>query len=254
MFQTLSTAIARSSRSVAFQAQTVPEFLQETVSQVLAFLPRLVGAILILLVGWVVGRVVAAVIRRLADAVDIDDRARDTPVASMAGPGGVDRALGKIGAYYVYFLAVLAAADALAIDVLSAYVSEAATYLPAFIAGLVILVLGFIVADFVADVIQRAEGVAETAYARAFATGVRLFLYFTVLVIALSTMGVDVRILYILARAVAYGFGAAIAIGVGLALGLGGRDYVADNVDRWFRRAREGSPRMSDEPTSGADD
>lgn len=243
----------------------VPEFLEDTIAEMVAFLPRLVGAILILLIGWVIGRIVAGIVRRVADVIEIDRATMRTPLGDILGgtEEAVSRTFGIVAAWYVYFLAILAATNVLGIAILSEWVDSAVSYLPAFIAGLIIIVLGFILADFLADAIERTATATKDRTAALFADGTRIFLYFLVIVIGLDTMGVDVGILYIFAGAAAFGLALAIAIGIGLAIGFGGRNYVEENIDRWMRNAREtavesestgpssstgGSTRSPDEP------
>ena len=224
---------------VPLQLEAIPEFLQETVAGMIEFLPRLVGALVILAIGWILGRAIGRVVMGLADRVRVDRAVLDTPIGDILG--GTERAVsysfGVLARWFVYALAILAAADVLAIPLLSEWIATAVTFLPAFIAGLLIIVLGFVLADFVGDMIMRTRAATETAYTAWFATGARLFLYFIVLVIGLDTMGVDVEILYVFARALAWGLGAALAIGLGIALGWGGKDYVSQNIDRWAGRA-----------------
>jgi hypothetical protein len=54
-------------------------YVEETIGDVVAFLPRLVGALVVLLIGWVVGVAVARVVSRLTDAVELDRMVLDTP-------------------------------------------------------------------------------------------------------------------------------------------------------------------------------
>lgn len=227
--------------AVVLQLGDAPEYLQETIASILSFIPRLVAAVIILLIGWIIGRLVAGVVRKLADAAEVDRMVMGTPIGSMLGgtEAAVSGALGKIAAYYVYFLALLAASDALAIPVLSQWVGTAVSYLPAFIAGVLIVVGGFILADFLGDTIERTQSATGDRAASLFADGARFFLYFIALVVGLDTMGVDVQMLYIFGRALAYGFAAAVAIGGGLAIGLGGSDYVSENIDGWTSRASD---------------
>jgi len=226
---------------VVMQAGWIPDFLQETIAGMIAFLPRLIGALLILLIGWFLGRIVAKIVQRLTDAVELDRMTLGTPLGRMLGGSerAVSRAFGKIAAYYIYFLAILAAADVLAIAVLSEWVNAAVSYLPAFIAGLLIIVVGFILADFIGDAIERTAGTTTDQYRRFFADGVRMFLYFIAIVVGLDTMGVNVEILYIFGGALAFGLALAIAIGAGLAFGLGSREHVRENIDRWTDRASD---------------
>ncbi|GAB7019106.1 hypothetical protein [Halostagnicola sp. A-GB9-2] len=226
------------------QQVQVPEWLQDPVAELITFLPRLVGAVVILLIGWVIGRLAAGVVRRLADGVELDRMVLETPLGRILGgtERAVSSAFGKLAKWFVYALAILAAANALAIPTLSEWISTAVSYLPAFIAGLLVIVLGFVVADFIGDVIERTQAAAQTAYASWFANGARMFLYFTAIVIGLDTMGIDVGILYVFARALAWGLAAAVAIGVGVAFGWGGKDYVSENIDRWMGRTSTVTP------------
>lgn len=223
----------------------VPEFLQETVSSIVAFVPRLVGALVILLIGWLVGIFAGMVVRRLVDAVELDRAVLQTPLGNILGgtESSVSGAFGKLTKWFVIALSLLAAANVLAIPLLSEWIQVAVSYLPAFIAGLAIIVVGFVIADFLGDAIGRTQAATETAYTSWFATGTRMFLYFTALVVGLETMGVDVGILYVFARALAWGIAAAVAIGAGVALGWGGHTYVENNIGRWMGRAQNVSPR-----------
>jgi hypothetical protein len=224
---------------VPAQLQDIPNFLGQVIADLVLLIPRLIGALIILLIGWFIGRGVARIVSTIADRTEIDRRTLQTPIGDMLGgtEQAVSNAFGKVAAYYIYFLAILAAADALQIPLLSAFIADAAAYLPAFIAGLLIIVVGFIVADFVGDAIERSASTTGSRVGSLLASGVQVFLYFIVIVVGLDTMQVDVEILYIFAAAFAGGLGLALAIGVGIALGLGGRDYVAENIDEWMNEA-----------------
>jgi len=214
----------------------VPEYLQESVAGAVAFLPRLVGAVVILLVGWFIGRLVAGAVRRVVDRTDVDRLVMNTPLGGTLGGSekAISRSLGRVAGYFVFALAILTAADALAVELLSEWIAAAVSYLPAFVAGALIIVIGFVLADFVGDIAARTETVTETGYTEVFADGLRVFLYLVVTVIGLGTMGVDVRILNTFAQAAAWGLAAGIALAVGIAFGLGGRDYVAANIGEWL--------------------
>lgn len=230
----------------ALQLQ-IPAFLRDTVASFVAFLPRLVGALLILLVGWIVGVAAGKLVSRIADGVELDRMVLETPLGRILGgtERAVSHAFGTITKWFVLGISILAAANVLAIPQLSQWIQTAVSYLPAFIAGLLVIVLGFVVADFIGDAIMRTQAATQTAYTKWFSTGTRLFLYFTAIVIGLDTMGIDVGILYLFARAIAWGLAAAVALGVGIAIGWGGHGYVADNIDRWMTRASSGTPAPS---------
>lgn len=245
-----ATAIASTAEGVPGLALQlgVPSFLEDTVSNIVAFLPRLLAAVVILLIGWIIGRIVARVVKGVVDKTSLDRRLVDTPIGRFAGGNqkSVRSIFGKIAAYYIYLLALVAAADALAIAVLSNWVARAVAYVPAFIAGLLVILIGFVVADFVGDAIDRSKTVTDNRFTSVFADGVRFFLYFVVLTIGLDTMGIATELLYILAEAAAYGLGAALAIGLGIAIGLGAKDYISQNIDRWMGSAKQSAQQSAD--------
>lgn len=210
--------------------------VQSAIDNTIAFLPQLLGAIVILLVGWILGRVIGSVVRRVTDRTNIDRLVSETPLGQMLGgsEAAISSGMGRIAAYFVYALAILAAADALAIELLSEWISSAVSYLPAFVAGALIIVLGFVLADFLADVVGTTDTLTAVKYTESFADGLRVFLYFVAVVVGLDTMGVDVQLLYIFSTALAGGLALGIALAIGIAFGWGGRDYVATNIGDWL--------------------
>lgn len=217
------------------------QYLQQLAETVIAALPRIIGALLILLLGWILGRFIGGIVARMADRFGVDRAIQRTPLGDMMGgtEQAISRTFGMIAKWFVYALAILAAADVLAIATLSQWISQAVSYLPAFIGGLLIIMLGFIVADFIGDAMERTRAATEYAYTSIFANAVRMFLYFIAIVIGLETMGVDVGILYTFARALSWGLALGIGLAVAIAFGLGGQDYIRDNIDDWTSRARK---------------
>lgn len=231
----------------ALQQVQVPGFLEETISNIVAFVPRLIGAVIVLLIGWILGVALGKLVKSLTDRVELDKFVMDTPLGQMMGgsQSAVSSTFGKFAKWFVYALAILAAADVLAISLLSEWIQTAVSYLPAFIGGLAVIVLGFVVADFIGDAIMQTRGATQSSYTSWFAAGTRMFLYFTAIVIGLDTMGIDVSILYLFARAIAWGLAAALALGVGISIGWGGHTYVSNNIDRWMGQASSAKPEPS---------
>ncbi len=228
----------------------VPTYVEGTIVSIVTFLPKLVGAIIVLLIGWFVGLATARFVRAVADRIDLDRAVLETPIGRILGgtEQSVSRAFGTLAKWFVYAVAILAASNVLAIPLLSQWIATAVSYLPAFVAGLFVIVFGFVIADFIGDAIQRTRAATQTAYTAWFAAGARLFLYFTAIVIGLDTMGIDVEILLVFANAFAWGLAAAIAIGIGLALGWGGHHYVQDNIEGWMGRMSTASPQPRGSP------
>lgn len=119
------------------QVGTVENQFREALGVAITFIPRLIGALLILLIGWIIGRILGRVVTRLVDRVELDRMVLDTPLGNILGgtERAVSQAFGTITRWFVYALAILAAADVLAIAVLSQWINTAVSYLPAVLAG-----------------------------------------------------------------------------------------------------------------------
>ncbi len=235
------------------QQQQVDQILQpfsDLITQIALLIPRLLGALIVLVIGWIFGKIVARIVSTVVDKAEIDRLALRTPLGEMLGGSedAVSKTFGTLAAWYVYFVAILAAANVLNIPLLSQWIADAVSYLPALLGGIVIIVIGFIVAEFVGDMIERSASTTGSVLA----TGVQVFLYFVVIVVALDTMHVDVGILYIFASALAGGLGLALAIGVGIAVGLGGKEYVAENNDEWAGQAGDAAGQMGTDSDAGS--
>lgn len=215
--------------------------LEEAFNSFMLALPQVVAAIIILFIGWFAGMLVARIVRNLVDSTGLDRRVRSTPLGRVMGgtERGVAYTLGALAKWFIYALAILAAANMLDIAILSQWISSALTYLPAFVAGLLIIMIGFVLADFIGNMINRTQTATRTVYTGWFAEGVRIFLYFIAITIGLDTMGIDVNLLYIFAEAAAWGVAIGIALAVGIGFGWGIKDHVAQNIDSWTRKAKE---------------
>lgn len=137
-------------------------------------------------------------------------------------------------------ITVLAVADILQIPVLSELLATFAGYIPALIAGLVILVVGVLVAEYAGEIAAESTPSNVSAVASG---AVRLFVYYITITLALGAIGIETAILMnFFTVFVAALFGAlalALAIGIGVSVGLGSKDYVAENIDEWADQAQD---------------
>lgn len=139
--------------SPLLQVETIPETIEQTIADVIAYLPTLLAVIVILLIGWIVGRILGGLVTRAIRSLGIDRYSAGTSVEDVGDEDGIARGLGKLVAYYVYFVAIVAAADVLEIDLVTDLLSELAAYLPVLLGALIILIVGFVVGRFIGELV-----------------------------------------------------------------------------------------------------
>ena len=217
------------------------EFFSSLAAWFINAIPKIITAIVILIIGWAVGRALGAAISKILDKAGVDDALRKTSIGRAIEKSGVSipRFFDILIRAFIYLIAVFAAVNVLEIEFLTRYMQMVVEYLPSFIAGVFILIFGLMAADFVGDAIRAVGREARIEYAGVASLLVRGILYLVVIIIGLSTMRIDVSILYTIVTALSWGLAGAIAIGGGIAIGFGLRDFISKKVEAWAEKARE---------------
>jgi hypothetical protein len=197
--------------------------------------PVILGSIVVLVVGYVLGRVLGSGVSRVLDKVGVDDAVRKTAIGRALERSGVSvvRFFELIVRWFVYLIAILTAANILNIAVLSSFLASVVQYLPRFIAGVFIIILGIILADFVGDAVKAVGREARAEFSMVLGDALKVFLYLIVIIMGLSVMQIDVRILYVFSTALAWGTALGVGAAIAIAFGLGFKDYVARNAEGW---------------------
>jgi hypothetical protein len=201
--------------------------------------PRILGAVIILFLGWIFGRLFGTGVSKLLQKMGARELLRKTIVGRTLEHSGATptRVVELLVRWFVYLIAVLAAVDVLNISALSVFVGNVVSYLPSLMAGILILLFGLVIVDFLGDAVSAIGREARIEFAPLISIAVRLFLYLTVIVVALTTMKIDVTILNEFAKAIAWGTAIGIGVGLGIALGWGLKDRVARDIDKWVASA-----------------
>lgn len=180
--------------------------------------PRTVWALVVLVAGWMMGRVLAWLVERVVRRGGLGAVFKKTSVGRAILVSGYTpaRFFSSLAKWCVYIIAVYEAVELLAIPTLRAIMREIVLQLPEFISGLLIFVVGSIFSDAVGNITRQAGGGSDRPeYYNPFGDIIRIFLYFVTLVMALTQMGIDVTILYIFAQAFAWATAMAVAIAFG---------------------------------------
>jgi Conserved TM helix len=208
-------------------ATDISESIQRALDEFFAFLPNLVGALLILLIGYIIARVVAGLVRGGLRSVGAD-RAVATGtvgeykqrIAPAMQPSGL---IGTLVFWLIFGLAILLAVSALGIQALSDFVGSVVGYLPNVIAAALILLVAIAIASAVGGLAQRLMG--GTMLAKVVQTVVPILVITIALFMALVQLKIATQIV-VATYVIVLG---AIGLGFALAFGLGGRN-VADRM------------------------
>jgi hypothetical protein len=207
-------------------------------TKITAFLPELIGAIIIFIVGWIVARLVKLGVVKLLTLVRFDKATEKGGVNEFLKKGDIAKSpseiIGTLVYWFIMILVIIASLDALGLPIVSDILNSIFLYIPNVVAAIIVLILGFLVGNLLAAVVRTA---ASNAGFKAADSMGKLALYAIVIfsvAIALTQLDIGEDII---AAAFIIAFGA-FALALALAFGLGGRDAAADYLKRWLEEKK----------------
>ena len=200
---------------------------------VISYLPTLIAAIIILLSGWIVGRLLGKFVAKILDKIGVDDALRKTSVGKAVENSGMEivHLFDLVIRWFVYLIAILAAANILQLEILTDLFNSIVLYLPHIGMFLIILVGGFILIDYFADIVQQWGKSQEIEFFGAIVLFLRVFFYFIVLILALTQLLIDLTIIYIFLVPIAWGVGIGVGVGIAAFLVFGMKDRAPEMLD-----------------------
>ncbi len=216
----------------------IQDIMQESLSSFVRgigeFLPNILAAILILLVGWIAAKVLKAAVGRVLKLVRFPVLAQKAGIDEFLQKGGLERSSADLLAVLVYWLVMLivlvTAVNALGLQVASQLLNQILLYIPNIIVAVIVVTVGLYAANFVAGLVRTAAANAGIEEAVLVAALSRYALISFTFAIALNQLQIGE---VIVANGFLILFGAA-CLAAALAVGLGGRDVVARYLNRRF--------------------
>ena len=213
---------------------TIVDSLQALYVKVAAWLPNLIAAIIVLILGWVIGVFLAKLVEKILNAIKLDHLANQLGMRQLAERTGRNLSLSALGGWLIkwfFFLgSIMAAANILGLNqVTDFFNNQVLTYGGNVIIAVAILFLGILAANFFGDLVKstvKASGLHSSAHA--LATIARWAIVIFSIIAALSQLQIATEFLQDLFRAVV----AMLAIAGGLAFGLGGKEHASRVLDR----------------------
>ena len=210
--------------------------LQTFWAQLAMFLPKLLAALLLLLVGWLLARVLRAGVKRALEAMGFGRMAEKSGLEALVRQGGVDLSLAGIIAGTTYWLVLLvvavSAASSLGLDSVAGLANKVVLYLPKVVVAVLILVFGTLFARLINRLVFAWLNNSKFPGALTVSTGSEYAVQIFALFLALEQLEIGTTMLTV-AFAIVFG---GVVFALALAFGLGGRDWAADRIKDWSKK------------------
>jgi small-conductance mechanosensitive channel len=199
--------------------------LLELWETVVAYIPNLLGAILVFLIGVIIALVLRSVVVKVVALLRVDDLARKLEITAQFERAGlrlhIGGLLGWIVKWFFIVIALIAATDILGWEQVTDYLQQVVLFIPNVIIAVIILLAGIILGNFVKNVVKTAVEAAQLSSAE-FLSGIAKWAIF---VFTLMAALVQLQIAPELIRVLFTGLVAMLALAGGLAFGLGGQEH-----------------------------
>lgn len=199
------------------------------------FIPNLLGAIVLFLVGLLLARWLKTLIVKLLGGLNISKLFKDTAVDKFLKQAElstkVEQVLGETVRFLTILIFFVASVNLLGLNTVTLVLNSILAYLPNVFAAVFIIALGVIIAGVVERLVKGALGTVDVHISRLLAKfSSYIIVVFTVLA-ALSQLKIATTFVTTLFT----GFVAMLALGLGLAIGLGSKDLVKDLLEDWYK-------------------
>jgi len=209
------------------------QFWGDFSNQVALWLPNLVGALLLLFLGWLLAALGQAIVRGLLQRLGLDRLAERTDISralvGMEIDGSFSRLLGRLVYWFILLFFILAAAESLGLPGVSRTLSVLVSYVPNILAASLILLLGSVLAHIIGDAVGALAVGSGLSGGQVLGQVTRYTILGITIILALGQLRIQTTLLIALAIILV----TAIALALGLAFGLGNRE-LARNIMAGF--------------------
>jgi Conserved TM helix len=211
-----------------------------------AAIPKIIAFAVILVVGWFIASLIARVAGALLRGIRFNELSARSGFADFVRNIGVqtDPAgfLALVAKWFIRLIVLVVAFDALGLPAVSDVLRQLLLWLPNLAVGIVVLVIGGLLANAAAAVLRGATASAGFRHPAIIANVARAAVWVFAIIVAVNQIGIAEE----LVNTLFMGAVALVVLAFGLSFGLGGRDIAHKLLDRWYAESEEKGPKIAE--------
>lgn len=203
------------------------------------FLPRLIAAIVVFLIGWLIANLIGKLAYHIVRVLQIDRALEGIGFKKVWERSGfkLDTPMffGELVKWFFIIVFLLSAANIVGLTEVSQFLSTVVLYIPNVIVAALILLIGLMVAKFLEGVVMASVKAANLASANLLGAIAKWAVVIFSLLVALNQLGIAQDIIKIVITGVV----AAASIALGISFGLGGQKHADEFIEAMKRRIKD---------------
>jgi hypothetical protein len=198
-----------------------------------AFVPKLIFALVIFIIGWAIGAVVAKALAQVINALKINKLFESIGAKRMFDRAGfrldVGMFIGEVAKWFIILVFLMASLDILGLNQVNLFLREVVLgYLPRVFVAALLVVIAALVSDSIKRFVEGSAMAMGMQSGRMAGSITKWAIWIFVLIIVLSELGIAPAFMQILFT----GIVAMLALSGGLAFGLGGKEAAARAIEK----------------------
>jgi len=206
---------------------------QKVLDGVLGVVPNLVVAIIVLILGWIIGAALSKIVEQIFKAIKLDKLLAASGLEDLVAKAGIKlnsgKFLGELVKWFVIVVFLVTAFDVLGLSQVNAFlVGVVAGYIPNVIAAVLILLVAVVIAEVLRKAVVVSAKAADIVSYNFLGSVTKWSIWIFAVLAALFQLGIGATFIQTLFTGVIV----AMAIAVGLSFGLGGKDAAKDYIEK----------------------
>jgi Mechanosensitive ion channel, conserved TM helix len=218
--------------------------LSAALTMMFAAIPKIIGFILIVAIGWFVATLIAKAAAALLRAVRFNELANRSGFTEILRNIGVEQDsagfLATLAKWFIRLIVLVVAFDALGLPAVSDVLRQVLLWLPNLAVALVVMVIGGLAAKSFGNVVHGAMEKAQVGNPEVLATVARFAIWAFAIIIAANQIGIADE----LVNTLFMGAVAILVLAFGLSFGLGARDTAGEIVRNWYQKGLENKDKV----------
>jgi hypothetical protein len=206
------------------------------IQQIAGFLPNLIGALLILIIGWIIAKIFRALSIKFLKLIRFNVVTEKARVDQFLADGGVKKStiqiIGSLFYWLIMLIVVLTAFNSLDLSAAFTLFNQVFMFIPNIIVAVLVLILGLFLANFISQALITYLKNIEIENADAIGKLTNYAIIVFVISISLTQLSIGEELI---SSAFLIVFGA-LCLAMALAFGIGGKEWAAGVINRFFNK------------------
>jgi len=202
----------------------------------MGFIPSLIGALIVLVIGWFIAGFLARLIARGLNAIGLERAVERSGIGRFIEESNTRWTMSEIIAalikWSIFLIFIQAAASLFGMPQITGIINSVILFIPKLIVALAIIVIGSLLAKFLAGLVRGSLAEMGVGNSNLFSKLAKYAVIGFAIVAAFNQIGVAQTVV----NALLFGLIGSIALALGLAFGLGGREVAAQITRSWYEK------------------